>query len=206
MHTYPLAPNGVFHTIQGEGVLFGEPMVFVRLAACPIHCDGCDTDYSVAERLDVAEIGRRIASTCTPSTRWAWVTGGEPTIHELRPLYQILRKCNLRIALATAGVNPLGQLGYSAGGPDFVSVSPHRIDESWKVRSGDQVNIVPGLNGLRLESLDGVDFGGFSHRFVTPFWYTPQNRMEQVTMCVEWVGRHPGWRLGGQFHKIWGLP
>ena len=71
----PLAPQGVFRTIQGEGVLLGVPMVFVRLAGCSVGCPECDTDYSIAERATVEEIARR-AIDADPSLAWAWITGG----------------------------------------------------------------------------------------------------------------------------------
>lgn len=213
--TLPLAPNAVFWTIQGEGVLMGEPMIFVRLAGCSVGCDFCDTDYSVAERGTVDEIARRVVACDPGKTKWIWVTGGEPTIHNLTPLVARLRKLGYRLALATAGVNAVkmgGGLQMEDGGEsrpldgfDFVSVSPHRIDETWVQRRGDQLNVVPGLNALRLEQLEGVDVSGFSYRYVTPMWYTPADRMEKVQECVEWVKAHPGWRIGNQSHKQWGV-
>src|SRR5215813_11073686 len=36
----------VFHSIQGEGSFLGEPMVFLRVAVCPIRCRYCDTPHS----------------------------------------------------------------------------------------------------------------------------------------------------------------
>lgn len=184
--------------------MMGEPTVFVRLAGCPVGCDGCDTDYRVAEHATAAEIGRRAASVCQAATRWAWVTGGEPTVHDLGDLYASLRKAGLRIALATAGINPV-QAGYAVGGADFVSVSPHKIDTSWVQRRGDQLNVVPGLNGLRLSDLEGVDTSGFSYRFVTPFWYGPGERAERTAECLEFVAANPGWRVGVQAHRYWGV-
>lgn len=36
---YPIAPNGIFWTLQGEGALLGVPMRFVRLADHPVRPD-----------------------------------------------------------------------------------------------------------------------------------------------------------------------
>ena len=55
----PLAPQGVFRTIQGDGTYAGTPMTFVRLAGCSVGCPQCDTDYSVAERTSVKDIVER---------------------------------------------------------------------------------------------------------------------------------------------------
>lgn len=38
----------VFHSVQGEGRFLGVPMVFVRVATCPIRCRYCDTPHSYA--------------------------------------------------------------------------------------------------------------------------------------------------------------
>jgi organic radical activating enzyme len=209
--TYPLAPQGVFWTVNGEGAFMGVPQVFVRFAGCPVGCPECDTDYSVAERVTAKEIVRRVAAD---SAEWVWLTGGEPTVHDLGSLVRKLRNYGYRVALATAGINPVA-MGWGnkvdggdvrpMTGFDFVSVSPHRVDESWLLRRGDQLNVVPGLNGLRLEDLEGVDVSGFAAKYVTPFWYGPGDRQERVAECLEWVRTRPGWRLGIQAHKFWGV-
>lgn len=202
--TYPLAPQGVFRTVQGEGVMLGAPMVFVRLAGCSVGCPGCDTDYSVAERVGAREIARR-AVAVGDAVRWVWLTGGEPTAHDLPTLITELRRYNFRVAVATAGVAPV-RLGfgriYPPGGADFVSVSPHRVDASWVQRSGDQLNVVPGLNGLALAEFEKLDLSRFGMKYVTPMW---PHTAERVAACAEWVARRPDWRLGVQAHKSWGL-
>jgi organic radical activating enzyme len=205
--TYPLARQGVFLTIQGEGILFGEPSVFVRLAGCPVNCPECDTDYSLDSRRTARDIAREVLNAAGRAAGWVWITGGESAVFDLLPLVGELRRVgSFRIAVATSGIRevPMGS-SYFYGGVDFVSVSPHRVDESWVLRRGDQLNVVPGLNGLKLADLEGVDVSGFSHRFVTPPWYGAGDRMERMRECAEWVQGHPGWRLGLQCHKHWGI-
>ncbi|HAA15901.1 MAG TPA: 7-carboxy-7-deazaguanine synthase QueE [Cytophagales bacterium] len=36
----------IFYSIQGEGLSFGIPSVFVRTSLCNLHCFWCDTDYT----------------------------------------------------------------------------------------------------------------------------------------------------------------
>lgn len=206
--SYPLAAQGVFRTVQGEGALLGVPMIFVRLAGCSVNCPGCDTDYRVQERVPVDSLVRRVMGDDN-GTRWVWVTGGEPTLYDLQPLCEKLHQYGYRVALATAGVTEGVPRGNSveSQGFDFVSVSPHKVDETWKLRRGEQLNVVPGLNGLELEHLAGVDVTGFSHKFITPCWYDRTDRMEHVEACRAWVDAHAaqGWRLGIQAHKAWGV-
>lgn len=204
--TIPLAPQGVFRTIQGEGVMLGVPMIFVRLAGCSVGCAECDTDYRVASRVTGEQLRDLISRHLYGSAEWVWVTGGEPTDHDLTPVLSAVRSLGLKAALATAGTRQVTS-GFVAGGWDFLSVSPHRLDASWVQRSGDQLNIVPGLNGLRLSDLDGVDLSWFppGRRFVTPN-ADREGRPTNLKECVEYVTCRPGWRLNVQAHKLWGMP
>ncbi len=201
--TYPLARDGVFMTVQGEGLLLGEPTVFVRLGGCPVGCKECDTDYTTVERADATEIARRAAAVASSGCKWVWITGGEPAVYDLRELCATIRRGGFRIAVATSGVREIGPLGSAAGGPDFLSVSPHRLDDSWVVRRGDQVNVVPGLNGLTLAAVEAADnerhFAGFPTRFMTPLYGT------DPAAVTAWVLRRPGWRVGHQAHRCWGV-
>lgn len=196
--TYPLAPNGVFSTIQGEGSLLGTPMVFVRLAGCSIGCPQCDTDYRVHERLTASAIGERIAKVRGKAS-WIWVTGGEPADHDLWPLLEVCRSWGT-IALATSGSKPLG-----AGRRlvNYLSVSPHGKPADLAIQAGDQINLVPGLNGLRLEDWEEFDAGRFEHRWVTPMGCGTS--IYSVEECLDWIALHPGWKLGVQAHKTWGV-
>lgn len=201
---YPLAPNGIFWTIQGEGDLLGEPMVFIRLAGCPVGCAGCDTNYTVAERATDTEIVMRAMELKTPGTQWVWVTGGEPTIYPIGPLLRQLEFKGFKTAVATAGINDVWRLS-----PTFLSVSPHSIGEKWKQRHGDQVNLVPGLDGLSMEDIQAAeDAGQFNHfksKWMTPCWTVRDGPSNQGDV-LEFIRRNRGWKLGIQAHKIWSLP
>lgn len=200
--TYPLARDGVFATIQGEGALLGLPTVFVRLAGCSVGCPQCDTDYRVHERLTAREIRSRVEAV-RGSAEWVWVTGGEPADYDLWSLLEEMRLCG-RVALATSGTKPLGGAGCLL---DFLSVSPHGTPAGLKLVCGAQINLVPGLNGLRLADWDTFDASGFVHRYVTPLWIEMRDHSySNDEECIEWVRNHYGWRLGVQAHELWGLP
>jgi hypothetical protein len=169
---YPIAKNGIFRTVQGEGALLGVPMVFVRLAGCSIGCPQCDTDYRVSERLTVSEIVDRVEEERAYS-KWIWITGGEPADHDLKDLV-----CGLMayadVALATSGTKGLGGVDTHL---NFISLSPHGKPEDLKLRPGTvhryvpiQINLVPGLNGLNLADWDefATEYADeFAERWVT---------------------------------------
>lgn len=201
MSIYGMARRGVFLTAQGEGRLSGEPTVFVRLAGCDVGCDGCDTDYRAHETVAVAELEARVRASLAPGVSWLWLTGGEPTMYDLAPLAESGRRLGLKVALATAGQRHVRRELF-----DFVSVSPHSVGPAWLLREGEQVNFVPGLNGLRLEDLAGLDLSGFppNGRFVTPP-ADRDGRPRMVRECLGFVTANKGWRLGCQAHKWWGV-
>lgn len=203
---YPLAKQGVFRTIQGEGSLIGTPMVFVRLAGCSIGCPLCDTDYRVAERATEKEIAARCSALRLPAypkmRDMVWITGGEPTDHDLVPLCHALLDANFSIAVATAGHKVWPKEVDSA--VFHFSVSPHD-PAKWVVRQarGD-LKIIPGLNGFGIRDFipsDDVPHEWFGNRYVVPC----DGKPETVQECSDWVLTHPTWRLGVQAHKRWGI-
>ncbi len=199
MTTYPLSPDGIFLTCQGEGPMIGTPMVFIRLAGCSVGCAGCDTDYSVSRRLSSAEIVAE-AVRVSFGAQWAFITGGEPTDHDITPITRALWEIGFRVAMVTAGTRPVKR-GWKNSGVDWLHVSPHLWD-GWVQKDGEVLNVVPMLNGLSLRDMPDLRTGSFAHRYVTPLW----GNAESFQQCVQWVRDHPDWRLGIQAHKVWGLP
>lgn len=183
MKRYPLAPNGIFASIQGEGALLGTPMVFVRLAGCSIGCPTCDTDYRVDRRATAATIADEVGKVAGVA-RWVWVTGGEPTDHDLTELRGALGQTGMHLALATSGKRKVEHTW------DWLSVSPHTPGKpvQWH---GHEVKLVFGLNGLAPEAIDFRDYLSFAYRY---------------TNDPAWVQANHGWRLNIQAHKVWQLP
>lgn len=191
---YPLARDGVFWTIQGEGALSGEPMVFIRLAGCSVGCAQCDTDYRVFRRVSLEELVEEVQAVAPPEQNWpwAWITGGEPTDHKIEPLIDCLRTVGFRVALATSGVRraPLA---------DWLSVSPHTAAPAQTF--GHEIKVVPGLNGLTWADVETLGKLSFPYRFLQPLDGCP----DTVKDSIAFVLKRPGWRLGIQAHKIWGV-
>jgi organic radical activating enzyme len=171
---YPLASNPIFWTLQGEGHLRGFQMCFVRLAGCSVGCPHCDTDYRKQETATAEEIAAR-ADDITPKNardRWVWVTGGEPTDHNLIALIGALRRRRFSIAVASSGhrrmIPPV----------DWLSISPHDPSK-WVQTYGNEVKIVPGLNGFSIEDFRAAhpdDQTDFMYRYVQPLSIGKQGR------------------------------
>ena len=165
---YPIAPNGVFWSLQGEGHLRGFQMGFLRLAGCSVGCAQCDTNYSVHEKLTLPELQARCQQTFKASRDgWVWITGGEPADHELRPLLGAMKDMGYSTAVATSGVKRL------IPPVDWLSVSPHSADPArFQQRYGSEVKLVDGLNGLDIDewaaAWDRPGMIDFMYRYVQP--------------------------------------
>lgn len=121
MSTLPI--HEYFYTWQGEGVHTGRSAFFIRTYGCPVHCPWCDsagtwhTDYRPGslQRLTAARLrDLAVESGCM----FVVITGGEPTIHDLRPLVECLNAAAIPVHLETCGAFPV------CDGFAWITVSP----------------------------------------------------------------------------------
>tara|TARA_Y100000593_G_C4245256_1_gene304319 strand:+ start:317 stop:928 length:612 start_codon:yes stop_codon:yes gene_type:complete len=198
---YPIAPNGIFWSLQGEGHLRGFQMCFVRLAGCGVGCPQCDTNYSVFERLTVREILDRILDVVPAGFRdqWVWITGGEPCDHDIKPLLRGLKASGYSTAVATSGkhrvIFPV----------DWLSVSYHG-GYPLAQQYGNEIKLVVGLNGLvpaeyQLEYPDSQT--DFFYRYVQPMWSNGAEDPKSLQACLEFLSQNPNWAMSRQDHKLW---
>lgn len=153
------AVSECYHTIQGEGVQAGTPMVFLRLQGCSVSCGFCDTRYSwvqdeaqrrnsLADLLDfkgegippadkapawceatALDIARTIVSRW-PEAKWVVITGGEPAEQDLYQLAEALHRQQFLVALETSGT----ALGHLRAHFDWITCSP-----KWAMQGGKDV-------------------------------------------------------------------
>lgn len=95
----------IYRSIQGEGLLTGEPSTFVRASGCNLRCWFCDTPHASwnpeGEDLSVAEILGRIELL---NVEKVVLTGGEPMLFaEMIPLCDGIRRSGRHITIETAG-------------------------------------------------------------------------------------------------------
>lgn len=97
-------------TIQGEGVLIGEPTLFVRAGGCDYRCVWCDSMHAVDSAY------RHEWSLMTSEAIWAELrrlsgdrpvtvslSGGNPAIQDFAPLIALGRAAGYRFACETQG-------------------------------------------------------------------------------------------------------
>lgn len=99
-------------TIQGEGKSIGLRVMFVRLAACNLHCVWCDTpytwDWSRFDRLKEVhhrEVNSIVAQLQAYNVKAVVISGGEPLLQqkELTELVVALKRHKYWIEIETNG-------------------------------------------------------------------------------------------------------
>lgn len=97
-------------TIQGEGALIGQPTVFVRTGGCDYRCSWCDTLHAVDSRyrdewklMKAQEIWSNVQSLSGHKPLMVSLSGGNPAIHNLKPLIELGKADGYGFALETQG-------------------------------------------------------------------------------------------------------
>lgn len=105
-----LTVNELFYSIQGESSHAGLPCVFVRLTACDLRCQWCDTAYAFHEgtKRTIADVLHAIAQY---PCRLVELTGGEPLLQaDAIPLMGALLAAQYCVLLETGGHRSLANV------------------------------------------------------------------------------------------------
>jgi 7-carboxy-7-deazaguanine synthase len=106
-----LRVHSINKSIQGEGQLIGLPMVFIRLAGCPLRCKWCDTEEvrsSRGKQMSIEQIMEEIGKL---RLRYVCLTGGEPLAqNESVTLMNKMMDRGLFIQLETSGAISLEEV------------------------------------------------------------------------------------------------
>jgi 7-carboxy-7-deazaguanine synthase len=112
-----------FISINGEGPLSGQLVVFIRFAGCNLNCSYCDTTWANVEDvcydfMDPLDIYKYIKST---EIRNVTLTGGEPLLQEgIIELLEMLSKDRwLHVEIETNGSVPLTEFVNIENPPSF---------------------------------------------------------------------------------------
>jgi len=191
---YPV--NEMFLSIQGEGYWTGKAMQFIRLSGCNQDCTFCDTDHKDYQEMHYGEIIDKIHS----HTNTICITGGEPTIHDLVPLTEALKRIPVQVHMETNGTC---EINYDF--MDWVTWSPKTNFYSETAYDADEVKFLIGVEMPDWEGLiDGITplLNINTEKFVMPIM--GDNERVNMQLAVKYVLRNPEFRLTVQQHKLVG--
>lgn len=221
----------IFHSIQGEGVWTGAPMLFVRLAGCNVgkYTGGkelvalTDADqnrmvlgqHSQCETVD----GRRFccdtnyhrSQELSPeeALEGLWekhvcITGGEPFLHKGGHLESLIAACHGRgtkVHIETSGTLPMEN---PTRGYTWITCSPKTGFLKGNTSVIDEWKFVIGPDYDEGKILETVT------NSLAPVYIQPVNTIETIyrshlNLCQELQRKHPEWRISVQLHKLFGL-
>lgn len=186
--------NEIFRSLQGEGFHTGRAAVFVRLSGCNLRCPFCDTLHTEGEMFTAGEIAGR-AQKIAGDIRFLVLTGGEPALQADDILIDTLRTAGFRIAVETNGTHTLPR------GIDWITLSP-KAGATLNVHKADELKVVfeDEASFLAYPEIEAA------HRFVQPCDTGDAARNRAVTAgAIDYIIRHPEWRLSLQTHKLTGI-
>jgi len=203
--TYPV--HEVFHTFQGEGVHMGRPAFFIRLFGCPVQCPWCDSAGTWHPKHTPKNIQRMTARELVDMALEAKVnhvviTGGEPCVHDLNELINLLHEHELFVSIETSGAFEI------KGIPDWVTLSPKK----WKLPI--QANLLRA-HEFKLIIEEPADIEYYSdiisdakrwseaHVWLHPEWSQRENNDVLNAISNALKQPHSPYRAGWQIHKLY---
>ncbi len=197
----------IFFSAQGEGIRFGIPSLFIRLAGCSLRCDYCDTERSWAGGFGVSENDLVIQvehfRNDYPQFQVV-ITGGEPFEQDIAPFVHRLKQLDYFVCIETNGSV------YFETEIDWFTLSPKdvlnfRIDDRFKSRINEFKLIVN--ENLTISHVQEVSANAPSVPvFLQPNHKNPNRYRDTYDFYLACIqnGIH-NIRLGMQLHRIYDI-
>jgi len=203
----------IYFTLQGEGYHTGRAAVFLRFAGCNLWsglekdrakavCRFCDTDFVGTDGpgggsfRSARALAKAVASKWKAGREGRFVvcTGGEPLLQLDTAAIAALHAEGFEIAVETNGtVSP-------PAGIDWITMSP-KAGAKLRITSGHELKLVHPQKGAEPEKYELM---AFDHFFLQPM--DGFEREKNTKLAVEYVTKHPRWRVSLQMHKVLGIP
>ncbi len=190
-----------YSTFQGEGFHTGRPAWFLRIQGCDVGCVWCDVqeswDLDVSKNKNIFELVDRLQSE---AIKPVVITGGEPSMFDLRELCDALHRKDFPIHLETAGTNPI------LGKFDWVTLSPKKFKPCLKENFllADELKVVVfHPSDLDWAQQLAAEVNSDTKLYLQPEWSKQETILPTI---MEFLVSHPQWSLSLQTHKYVGMP
>jgi len=189
-----------FYTIQGEGFHKGTAAYFIRVGGCDVGCHWCDVKESWnAETHPPTEIEHIIANAEKYADTIV-ITGGEPLTWDMGPLTEGLKAKDMTIHIETSGAYPL------TGVWDWICLSPKKnklpVDDIYQ-KAHELKVIVYNKHDFIFAEEQAAKVNDDCILYLQPEWSVRDKMMPQI---VDYVMKHPKWKVSLQTHKYLNIP
>ena len=99
----------IFHSIQGEGLLMGIPMIFIRTNGCNLRCKWCDSTYTFTGGKEIP-LQELVDTASGAGEEWICLTGGEPLLQREAPEFvRAVTRAGKKVLIETSGSLPVDE-------------------------------------------------------------------------------------------------
>ena len=197
--TLPLMEH--FYTLQGEGFHTGRAAYFLRLGGCDVGCVWCDVKESWdANSHPKVDINTMLQYIQEAKAEMVVITGGEPLLHNLNELTELLQSNHIETNIETSGSSPL------SGSLDWICLSPKKFKEPL-------LEVIEKANELKIVVFNKSDFEWAEKYaalvnpncklYLQPEWDKSSQMLPQI---IEYVKQNPKWKISLQTHKFLQIP
>ncbi|WP_235903515.1 7-carboxy-7-deazaguanine synthase QueE [Taibaiella lutea] len=196
---YPVMEH--FYTLQGEGFYSGQAAYFIRLGGCDVGCVWCDVkeswDADAHPKMSVETMKELVE---LHPGKIVVVTGGEPSMHDLVPITNVLHAAGMRTHIETSASSPL------TGNWDWVTLSPKKF----KAPLPENMHLANELKIIVFNKSDFAWAEEFAAQvkpecklYLQPEW---DKRDAMTPLIIDYIQQHPKWQLSLQTHKYINIP
>ncbi len=197
--TLPLMEH--FYTLQGEGFHTGRAAYFLRLGGCDVGCVWCDVKESWdSNSHPKVGLNTMLQYIKEAKAEMAVITGGEPLLHNLNELTELLQSNHIETNIETSGSSPL------SGSWDWICLSPKKFKEPL-------LEVIEKANELKIVVFNKSDFDWAEKYaalvnpncklYLQPEWDKSSQMLPQI---IEYVKQNPKWKISLQTHKFLQIP
>ena len=189
-----------FYTIQGEGYHKGTAAYFIRIGGCDVGCHWCDVKESWNSDLHPPTSTEKIVDEAVKHSDTVVVTGGEPLTWDMTELTDQLKSKSMQVHIETSGAFNL------SGTWDWICLSPKKTKlpkpEIYSIANELKV-IIYNAHDLKFAEEQAKKVNKACKLYLQPEW---SKREKVIPLIVEYVMKHPKWKVSLQTHKYLNIP
>jgi 7-carboxy-7-deazaguanine synthase len=189
-----------FYTIQGEGSFTGTAAYFIRIGGCDVGCHWCDVKESWDANLHPPTLTDTIVTNAKAYAKTVVVTGGEPLMWSLDYITTKLRNAEIRTHIETSGAYNL------SGTWDWFCLSPKKTKLPLKEchQAADELKmIVHNVNDFVFAEEQAAKVSSSCQLYLQPEW---SKKEKMIPLIIDYVMKHPKWKISLQTHKYLNIP